>query len=75
MRFTAKTLESLCVQLEREFDRLNDPKQPTKLWSVVEADLPPAADWVDHLVWITDLAVCAVSDGTDWIGLDTGSPI
>lgn len=39
------------------------------------ADLPPAADWVAGLVYVTAITMVAVSDGTNWRRLDTGATI
>ena len=75
MKFYARDWDRLHLELEQAFERLKTPQQPTRLWSVAEADLPPAAAWPDHIIWISDLAVAAVSDGTDWIGLDDGSAV
>jgi hypothetical protein len=54
---------------------LQTPLSPTPLFPCLEAGLPPAADWTNFAVWVSDLSVAAVSDGTDWIRLDTGAAI
>lgn len=51
------------------------PSGPVRLWSVASADLPPAADWTAHAVWVSDQSVVAVSDGTNWISTEDGSSL
>ncbi|HEY3697052.1 hypothetical protein [Phenylobacterium sp.] len=76
MRFIANDIPGLRLELERAFDSLNNPRQPTPLWPVAAADLPPdTARWKNCTLWVEDLNVAAVSDGADWIRLDTGAPI
>jgi hypothetical protein len=43
------------------------PTAPIRLWSVVKADLPPAAEWTGALVYLNDLNKLAISDGTAWL--------
>lgn len=75
MRFYADTIDRLKLELEAAFDALANPQSPQKRFARDEADLPPAADWTDCMVWVPDLAVAVVSDGTDWIDLSTGTAI
>lgn len=54
---------------------LTVPQGPTPLWACLEANLPPAADNLYAAVWVSDLVMAAVSDGTDWRRLDNGAAI
>lgn len=51
------------------------PTGPLQLWGVDQADLPPAADSTACAVYVTDLDVIAVSNGTSWIRQDDGSAL
>lgn len=42
------------------------PTAPVRLWGVVFAELPPAADWTGCLVYVTDKAKAGLSNGTTW---------
>ena len=55
--------------------QLQRPGEPTPVWSVASADLPPAGDWPDAVVRVSDLNILAVSDGSAWIRQDTGAAI
>jgi hypothetical protein len=54
---------------------LQVPGSPTPLFACDEADLPPAANWPDHALKVSDLDIVAVSNGTSWIRQDTGAAI
>lgn len=51
------------------------PQGPVRVWRVAQAELPPAYDWQDHAVFVTELNVLAVSNGESWIRQDTGTEI
>lgn len=54
---------------------LQAPGEPSPLYTTTQADLPPADDWTDCVLRVSDLDVLAHSNGTDWIRADTGAPI
>jgi len=75
MRFTADTIPLLRLELERVFDDLTNPQSPTPVFVCLEADLPSAASWTNHVLRVSDLNILAVSDGSNWIRQDTGAAI
>lgn len=64
-------LRSLCAAVAG----LLTPAAPTALFAVPKAALPPAADYPQRLVLVTDLNTLAHSDGVRWIRPDTGGAI
>ena len=52
---------------------LQAPSKPTQLGSVAQADLPPAADWVGCIIYVSDLQKVAVSNGTSWTDTTGGA--
>lgn len=71
----APGLAAWAESLMQDVRTLKTPMGPTLLWNCLEADLPPAADHLYRAVWVSDLGMAAVSDGTDWLRLDTGAAI
>lgn len=63
---TAGPLAELLGALRTAALELQQPQAPTRLWSVAQANLPPAADWTGCLVFVSDTGTIAVSDGTTW---------
>lgn len=57
--------QRLALRLVRTFLNLF-PTAPVRLWSVQQSDLPDPSDWPGAVVYVTDLAKLAVSDGTAW---------
>lgn len=55
--------------------QLQQPDHPSAVCSVTKAALPPAADWPQCVVLVSDLGVLAASDGSAWINQATGAPI
>ncbi|HQT55798.1 MAG TPA: hypothetical protein PKX06_20310 [Phenylobacterium sp.] len=55
--------------------QLQQPGRPAPVCPLLQADLPPAADWPTCVVLVTDLNILAHSDGSNWIREDTGAPI
>lgn len=55
--------------------QLQQPGQPVLVYSVAAIGLPPAADWPNGVLWISDLDILAVSNGSAWIRQDTGAAI
>lgn len=54
---------------------LQQPQQPVTVAAVARVELPPAANWPNGVLRISDLNILAVSDGSAWIRQDTGAPI
>lgn len=55
--------------------QLQRPGQPVAVYAVPSSDLPPAADWQNGVLRVSDLNILAVSDGVAWIRQDTGAAI
>ena len=55
--------------------QLQRPGQPVPVYAVTSTQLPPAADWPDGVLRVSDLNILAVSDGVAWIRQDTGAAI
>ncbi len=68
-------LRPFCLSVIEALRALQVPGSPTPLFAVNQADLPPAADWPDHALKVSDLNIIAFSDGTDWVRADTGVAI
>lgn len=49
---------------------LQQPKQPTRFASVLQADLPPAASWPFAAIYVSDLDTLAISTGSTWVRAD-----
>lgn len=75
MRFAATTLERLRMELEREFDRLDQPMEPKRVFACATAETPPAAAFTNCVLRNTTLNILVVSDGTAWIRQDTGASL
>ncbi len=54
---------------------LQQPTQPHPAFACAAADVPPAANWPNGVVRVTNLDILAVSNGVAWIRQDTGAPI
>ena len=54
---------------------LQTPQAPALVYACAQADLPPAANWPNGVVRVTNLDILAVSNGSAWIRQDTGAPI
>ena len=54
---------------------LQHPGKPVNVAGVRRTDLPPAADWPNGVLRVSDLDILAVSNGAAWIRQDTGGPI
>jgi len=48
---------------------------PLRLQVFTLATLPPAAKWTAGLVYVSDIAIVAVSTGSVWKRLDTGATL
>ncbi len=75
MRLKATNLDLLKLELEGRLAEIVQPMQPVRVYACLQADLPPAADWSNCVLRVTDLNVLAFSDGSDWIRADTGAAI
>lgn len=75
MRFAATDITRLKLELEREFDRMNQPGEPTAVFACTTAGMPAAADYPNRVLRNTTLNILAVSDGANWIRQDTGAAI
>jgi len=54
---------------------LMTPAEPKPVFAVIQAKLPPAADYPQCLSLVSDLNILAHSDGVHWIRQDTGAVI
>lgn len=55
--------------------QLQQPGQPVFVYAVAATDLPPAANWPNGVLRVSDLDILAVSNGVAWIRQDTGAAI
>ena len=54
--------------------QIQTPTAPVPLWSVLFADLPPAADWpAGSLVWVSDKGKVGVTTGAAWTDTTGGA--
>jgi hypothetical protein len=51
------------------------PRAPMPLWTVTKANLPPAADWPNTVVIVSDQSELAISLGGAWLKISTGGPV
>lgn len=61
------------AEVERRLRTLEGADSPRPVYACTKALLPPAADFVNCVVRITDLNILGVSDGASWIRQDTGA--
>ncbi|MBP6877477.1 MAG: hypothetical protein KBC34_05620 [Phenylobacterium sp.] len=54
---------------------LQTPQAPAAVFACARADVPPAANWPNGVLRVSDLDILAVSNGSAWIRQDTGAPI
>ncbi len=54
---------------------LQQPAEPKPVFTVEQADLPPAAAYPNCVALVADLNILAHSDGVHWIRQDTGAVI
>lgn len=63
--------QKFSLALDREYvGRI--PTGPVRLWSVPQANLPPAANSPGSLVFVSDLGKVGLSNGTAWVQTDGG---
>lgn len=67
MRFAATDIFRLKLELEREFDALDAPKQPKRVYACATADLPPAANFKYCVAFDTTAGALVTSNGTAWV--------
>lgn len=60
-------------ELQDHVGAIETPAKPTLLWSVLEASLPPAANWLGCICFVSDLGKVAVSNGTAWTDTTGGA--
>lgn len=51
------------------------PRAPMPVWTVTKAELPPAADWPNTVVIVSDQNELALSLGGAWLKISTGGPV
>jgi|DEB3_MinimDraft_2_1074329.scaffolds.fasta_scaffold02288_4 hypothetical protein len=69
---SAQLLEYL-TGLEARVSILEEPASPKPVYACLQANLPTAADFINCVVYVTDLKRLAHSDGTNWKRADTGA--
>ena len=75
MRLKATNLDLLKLELEGRLAEIVQPMQPVRVYACLEADLPPAANWTNCVLHVTDLNCLAFSNGSAWYRADTGAAI
>jgi hypothetical protein len=68
-------LRPLLTHLLEAVRSLKAPGAPGPVFACTVGDLPPAAAWPHGLVFLRDLSVLAVSDGSAWVRQDTGESV
>ncbi len=68
-------LRPLLTDLVEAVRSLKAPGAPMPVFACAVGDLPPAAAWPQGLVFLRDLSVLAVSDGSAWVRQDTGASL
>lgn len=68
-------LKPFCLSVVEAIQALQVPLSPTPIFACATADMPPAADWPDHVLRNETLNILAVSDGVNWLRQDTGAVI
>lgn len=61
--------------LERRLELLEDPQEPGAVFSCEEVQLPPAANYLNRVAYVSDVPILVMSDGTVWRRQDTGAAI
>lgn len=64
-------LKSICDAIAD----LQTPAEPKPVFAANQAGLPPAANYPNCVVLVSDLETLAHSDGVHWIRQDTGAVI
>lgn len=68
-------LRPLLTELAEAVRSLQAPGAPSPVFTCAAGELPPARAWPQSLVFLRDLSVLAVSDGSVWVRQDTGASI
>ena len=66
-------LDALLDEMRSAILELQTPQGPVQLASVTQANLPPAADWNECAIYVSDIDKVAVSNGTSWLNADGGA--
>lgn len=67
MRFIANDFQRLRLELEREFDGLNDPQGPQAVFHCTTANRPPAADYPYCFLFNETTGTLQTSNGAAWV--------
>ena len=67
MRFHANDFQRLRLELEREFDALNNPQAPKPVFHCTTANRPAASAYPFCVIFNETTATLQVSDGTNWV--------
>lgn len=54
---------------------LQVPQSPVPVLALTAAELPPAANYPNCVVRVSDLDILAVSNGSEWVRQDTGASV
>lgn len=71
----AANVNQVLQSLYDAVSQLQQPDHPSAVCAVTQAKLPPASDWPQCVVLVSDLGVLAASNGSAWIRQDTGASI
>lgn len=64
------------MELQRAFDDLERrPSRPMAAYTTTAAKLPPARDYPNTIIRLSDLNTLATSDGVAWRRVDTGATL
>ena len=68
-------LRPFALSVAEAIRALQVPRSPSPVFATSADQIPPAEQWVNCVLRITDLDILAVSNGARWIRQDTGAPI
>lgn len=62
------------LDMQDAIDELQAPTKPSQLWVCASSALPrPASNWAGCVASLSDLPTLAMSNGTNWVRVDTGA--
>lgn len=67
MRFISQDVPSLCLELGRAFDSLNNPQEPKPLFHCTTATRPAAASFPWCSLFNETTGTVQTSNGTSWV--------
>lgn len=64
------------ISVDRALQRLENPKNPVKFPIFADSSvMPPASNWKGCQLYKDDISMMCISDGTNWLRVDTGASV